>query len=96
MCQVSHTQPAELPGVGVPGRERPNGSRTGDKKKSTKVMQKVKKAKGQVLVNMMASGTPVTGLFLLLARGPCKKEPGAWQLPSTAARFRTGATDRVF
>lgn len=59
-------------------------------------MQKFKKAKAQVLANTMESGTPVIGLSLLMAGRPCKKEPGAWQLPSTSAKFRTGATDRTF
>lgn len=90
--------------VGKPGRDMPNGSGKGDWKKKKNqpqrtqysVMQKVKKANAQVLANTMASVTPVIGLFLLAARWPCKKEPAVWQLPSTSAKFRTGATERMF
>lgn len=77
--------------VGVQGREMPNGSGTGDKEKPQRtqysVTQKVKKAKAQLLANTMASRTLVIGVSLLVARRPCKKEPGVWQLPLTSARF---------
>lgn len=84
---LTHTQ--QNCQVGVQGREMPNGSGTGDKEKPQRtqysVTQKVKKAKAQLLAN--TSRTLVIGVSLLVARRPCKKEPGVWQLPSTSARF---------
>lgn len=86
---LTHTQ--QNCQVGVQGREMPNGSGTGDKEKPQRtqysVTQKVKKAKAQLLANTMASRILVIGVSLLVARRPCKKEPGVWQLPSTSARF---------
>lgn len=88
----AHTHIQQNCQVGVQGREMPNGSGTGDKEKPQRtqysVTQKVKKAKAQLLANTMASRTLVIGVSLLVARRPCKKEPGVWQLPSTSARFR--------
>lgn len=85
--------------VGVPGKEMLNGSGTGGggnpQRTQYSVMQKIKKAKAQVLANTMASGTPVIGLSLLVTRKPHEKEPGTWQLSSTSARFRSSATDRM-
>lgn len=87
----AHTHMQENCQVGVQGREMPNGSGTEDKKKPQRtqysVTQKVKKAKAQLLANTMACRTLVTGVSLLAARRPCKKEPGVRQLPATSARF---------